>query len=128
MVRKKDSGDLYAMKSLTKEMLIKRNQVGRTKAENRILRQVDHPFVVGLRFAFQNESKVFLVLNYVNGGDLFAHLQNFRRFSIDMVRLYGAEMVLAFEHLHKNGIVYRDLKPENILMGSDGTPFRFGMP
>eukprot|EP00294_Goniomonas_avonlea_P006280 CAMPEP_0114559828 /NCGR_PEP_ID=MMETSP0114-20121206/11128_1 /TAXON_ID=31324 /ORGANISM="Goniomonas sp, Strain m" /LENGTH=462 /DNA_ID=CAMNT_0001745321 /DNA_START=12 /DNA_END=1400 /DNA_ORIENTATION=+ len=120
LVRKKDTKDLFAMKILSKEMLIRRNQVGRTKAENRILRSVDHPYVVGLRYAFQAETKLYLVLDYVNGGDLFTHLQNFRRFPLEQGRLYAAEMVLAFEHLHGLGVVYRDLKPENILMGADG--------
>merc|ERR1711959_394233 len=120
LVRKKDSKRLFAMKILSKDMIVRRNQIDRTKAENRILRAVEHPFIVGLKYAFQAETKLYLVLDYVNGGDLFTHLQNLRRFTIDQVRLYGAEMVLAFEHLHKVGIVYRDLKPENILMGHDG--------
>lgn len=120
LVRKKDSGALYAMKILAKDMLIKRNQVARTKAESRILRAVEHPFVVGLKFGFQTDTKLYLVLDYVNGGDLFVHLQHRRRFTAEQARLYTAEMVLAFEHLHELGIAYRDLKPENILMGCDG--------
>jgi serine/threonine protein kinase len=120
LVRKKGTQDLYAMKILSKDMLIKRNQVQRTHAENRILRKVEHPFLVGLKFGFQTESKLYLVMDYINGGDLFAHLQNRRRFTVDQTRLYAAEMVLAFEHLHREAIVYRDLKPENILMGADG--------
>jgi len=108
------------MKILAKDMLIKRNQVARTKAESRILRAVEHPFVVGLKFGFQSDTKLYLVLDYVNGGDLFVHLQHRRRFTHEQARLYTAEMVLAFEHLHSQGIAYRDLKPENILMGTDG--------
>merc|ERR1712137_1264398 len=94
LVRKKDTQQLYAMKILAKDMLIKRNQVQRTQAENRILRAVEHPFLVGLKFAFQTESKLYLVLPYVNGGDLFVHLQNKRRFPVEQARLYAAEMVL----------------------------------
>jgi serine/threonine protein kinase len=120
LVRKKDTGRRYAMKILSKDMIIRRNQVDRTKAENRILRAVDHPYVVGLKFAFQAETKLYLVLDFVSGGDMFTHLQSQRRFNAEQVRLYAAEMVLAFEHLHRVGIVYRDLKPENILMGADG--------
>jgi len=120
LVKKKEGGQLFALKILSKEMLIRRNQVQRTKAENQILQQLDHPFLVGLKFAFQSGSKLYLVMDYVNGGDLFTHLQAVRRFDTERCRLYAAEMVLAFEHLHSLGIVYRDLKPENILMGSDG--------
>lgn len=115
LVRKKDNSALYAMKILSKDMLIRRNQVGRTKAENRILRAVQHPFVVGLQFAFPAETKLYLVMDYVNGGDLFTHLQNLRRFSLDQARLYAAEMVLAFEHLHSLDVVYRyALRPSTL--------------
>uniref|UniRef100_A0A7S3GEJ1 non-specific serine/threonine protein kinase n=1 Tax=Palpitomonas bilix TaxID=652834 RepID=A0A7S3GEJ1_9EUKA len=120
LVKMKATGELYAMKILNKEMLIRRNQVERTKAENKVLRQVAHPFMVGLKFAFQSPEKLYLILDYVNGGDLFAHLQKQRRFPLEQVRLYAAEMVTAFEHLHSQGIVYRDLKPENILLNFDG--------
>jgi serine/threonine protein kinase len=120
LVQKKSDGQLYAMKILSKDMIVKRKQVDRTKAENRILRKIDHPYLVGMKYAFQAETKLYLILDYVNGGDMFGHLQLVKRFNVDQVRLYAAEMVLAFEHLHTLNIVYRDLKPENVLVCFDG--------
>ena len=120
LVQKKSDGQLYAMKILSKDMIVKRKQVDRTKAENRILRKIDHPYLVGMKYAFQAETKLYLILDYVNGGDMFGHLQLVKRFNVDQVRLYAAELVLAFEHLHTLNIVYRDLKPENVLVCFDG--------
>jgi serine/threonine protein kinase len=120
LVQKKSDGQLYAMKILSKDMILRRKQVGRTQSENRILRKIDHPYLVGMKYAFQAETKLYLVLDYVNGGDMFGHLQQVKRFNVDQVRLYAAEMVLAFEHLHSLNIVYRDLKPENVLVCYDG--------
>jgi RAC serine/threonine-protein kinase len=120
LVQKKSDKKLYAMKILSKDMILRRKQVGRTQSENRILRKIDHPYLVGMKYAFQAETKLYLVLDYVNGGDLFGHLQTVKRFNVDQVRLYAAEMVLAFEHLHSLNIVYRDLKPENVLVCFDG--------
>jgi serine/threonine protein kinase len=119
-VRKKDSGMIYAMKILRKDAIIARNQVRNAKAERAILQKMDHPFLVGLKFAFQTDDKLYLVLDYVNGGELFFHLQKERRFAEDRVRLYAAEIVLGLGFLHSKDIVYRDLKPENILLDSDG--------
>ena len=120
LVQKKSDRKLYAMKILSKDMILKKRQVGRTQSENRILRKIDHPYLVGMKYAFQAETKLYLILDYVNGGDMFGHLQMVKRFNVDQVRLYAAEMVLAFEHLHSLNIVYRDLKPENVLVCFDG--------
>ncbi|KAG8468279.1 hypothetical protein KFE25_013362 [Diacronema lutheri] len=120
LVSKKDSGHLYAMKVLKKEALVKRNQVQHTKAERRILRTCDSPFIVRMHFAFQSADKLYLVLDYLPGGELFYHLKRERRFEEERVQLYAAELVLAIQHLHDRNIVYRDLKPENVLLDSDG--------
>lgn len=119
-VKKKDTGEIFAMKVLHKDAVIARNQLEHTKAERHILQAVQHPFLVGLRFAFQSEQKLYMVLDYLNGGELFFHLKKSARFSEERARLYAAEIVLALGHLHSLGIVYRDLKPENILLDKDG--------
>jgi len=119
-VRKKDTGQVYAMKILRKDAIIARNQVRNAKSERAILQKMQHPFLVGLKFAFQTEDKLYLVLDYVNGGELFFHLQKERRFSEERVRLYAAEIVLGLGFLHGTNIIYRDLKPENILLDQDG--------
>lgn len=119
-VRKKDDGRIYAMKVLRKEAIIARKQVAHTMAERNILQKVQHPFIVSLHFAFQTEAKLYMILDYVNGGELFFHLKKEGKFSEARVRLYAAEIALALQHLHSMAIVYRDLKPENILLDADG--------
>jgi len=119
-VKKKDTGKIYAMKVLQKEAIIHRNQVIHTRSEKSILQQVQHPFIVGLHYAFQTRDKLYMILDYVNGGELFFHLKHEGKFSESRVKFYTAEISLALAHLHKLGIVYRDLKPENILLDCDG--------
>lgn len=95
-------------------------QVEHTKAERSILESIDHPNLVKLRYAFQSPSKLYLVLDYMTGGELFFHLKQARRFKEDRAKFYAAEIALGLGHLHANGIIYRDLKPENILMDGEG--------
>ncbi|CAG8507996.1 10205_t:CDS:2 [Diversispora eburnea] len=120
-VRKKDTNRIYAMKVLQKQDLIERREVEHTLSEKNILIQAGQcPFLVGLKFSFQTKSHLYLVTDFMNGGELFWHLQNEVRLSEDRAKFYAAEIVLALEHLHRNGIVYRDLKPENILLDANG--------
>jgi len=119
-VRKKDDGKIYAMKVLRKEAIIARKQVTHTKAEKSILQKIQHPFIVQLHYAFQTKDKLYMILDYINGGELFFHLKKEGRFQENRVRFYAAEIVCALSHLHSLGIVYRDLKPENILLNSEG--------
>eukprot|EP00300_Choanocystis_sp_HF-7_P030227 c39009_g1_i1.p1 GENE.c39009_g1_i1~~c39009_g1_i1.p1 ORF type:complete len:476 (-),score=150.64 c39009_g1_i1:177-1604(-) len=120
LVCKRDTQQVYAMKVLRKEAIIAGNQIDHTKAERSILQEVNHPFIVNLHFAFQTEGKLYLILDYVRGGELFFQLKREGLFSEERVRLYTAEIVLALEHLHSKNIVYRDLKPENLLLDEDG--------
>lgn len=119
-VRKKDNGKVYAIKILQKAAIIGRNQVEHTKAERHILETMQHPFLMTLRFAFQSKEKLYLVLDYFQGGELFFHLKDQRRFAEDVARIYVAEIAMAFGHLHKHDMIYRDLKPENILLSNEG--------
>jgi serine/threonine protein kinase len=119
-VRKKDTGQIYAMKVLKKKKLIEEGEVEHTKTEKNILMNNHHPFLVNLKFSFQTDLKIYFVIDYVNGGELFFHLKREKRFSEDKVRFYAAEITLALEHLHSLGIIYRDLKPENVLLESSG--------
>jgi len=119
-VKKKDTGKIYAMKVLDKKHILEHNEVEHTLAEKHILQQIHHPFLVNLNFSFQTEDKLYFILDFVNGGELFFHLQREKKFSEERVRFYGAEILLALEHLHNNGIIYRDLKPENILLTNEG--------
>jgi len=107
------------MKVLTKASLKVRDRQ-RTKMERDILAQITHPFIVKLHYAYQTEGKVYLVLDFLRGGDLFTRLSKEVMFTERDVQFYLAELSLALDHLHSLGIVYRDLKPENILLDSDG--------
>lgn len=114
-----DAGSLYAMKVLRKAKLRFRDRL-RSKKERDILVDVQHPFIVKLNYAFQTEGKLFLVLDFVRGGDLFTRLNSEVMFTEEDVKFYLAESLLALTHLHSLGIIYRDLKPENILLDEEG--------
>ncbi|KAK9754846.1 Protein kinase C terminal domain [Popillia japonica] len=114
-----DAGTLYAMKVLKKATLKVRDR-HRTKMERNILVDVEHPFIVKLHYAFQTEGKLYLILDFLRGGDLFSRLSKEVMFTEEDVKFYLAELALALNHLHYLGIIYRDLKPENVLLDSDG--------
>lgn len=120
LVQHKQSGNTYAMKMLKKEELKKRNQVEHTMAERRILEKIRHPFIVSLQFSFQSKEKLYFVLDYCPGGELFFYLQNIGRFKEKTACFYASNILLGIEELHRNDIIYRDLKPENVLIGYDG--------
>lgn len=122
-VKKKDNGRIYAMKILSKKLIVKKKEIAHTIGERNILVRTSaaaSPFIVGLKFSFQTPMDLYLVTDYMSGGELFWHLQKEGRFSEDRAKFYIAELVLALEHLHDNDIVYRDLKPENILLDANG--------
>uniref|UniRef100_A0A7S3GC72 non-specific serine/threonine protein kinase n=1 Tax=Palpitomonas bilix TaxID=652834 RepID=A0A7S3GC72_9EUKA len=119
-VRKKDDQKVYAMKMLKKSEVYRRKQVEHTKVERDILCSCTHPFLVRLHYSFQTHDKLYLVMDYVNGGELYYHLRNAGRFPEHLAKFYIAEVVLGLDYLHSRNIIYRDLKPENILLDSDG--------
>lgn len=119
-VRKRDTLEIYAMKVVRKDKIVEKNHAEYMKAERDILTKIDHPFVVQLRYSFQTKYRLYLVLDFVNGGHLFFQLYHHGLFREDLARVYAAEIVSAVSHLHANGIMHRDLKPENILLDVDG--------
>ncbi|PKK70134.1 kinase-like protein [Rhizophagus irregularis] len=120
LARKKTTGDLYAIKILKKVDMVRKNMVNHVLAERRVLSLSRTPFVVKLYYAFQSQDYLYLVMEYLIGGDLSSLLQNFERFEEEMAKMYTAEVVLALEYLHNNGITHRDLKPDNMLITSEG--------
>jgi len=116
-----DRGKIFAMKVLKKATIVRNpKDTAHTKAERNILEAVKHPFIVDLLYAFQTKGKLYLILEYLSGGELFMHLEREGVFMEDTACFYVAEITLALEHLHRQGIIYRDLKPENILLDSGG--------
>ncbi|XP_040994122.1 phototropin-1-like isoform X3 [Juglans microcarpa x Juglans regia] len=116
------SGLNFAMKAMDKSVMLNRNKVHRACAERQILDMLDHPFLPTLYASFQTKTHVCLITDYCPGGELFLLLerQPTKVLKEDAVRFYAAELIIALEYLHFQGIIYRDLKPENVLLQSDG--------
>uniref|UniRef100_A0A7N8YKD7 non-specific serine/threonine protein kinase n=1 Tax=Mastacembelus armatus TaxID=205130 RepID=A0A7N8YKD7_9TELE len=115
------SGKIFAMKVLKKAMIVRNaKDTAHTKAERNILEEVKHPFIVDLIYAFQTGGKLYLILEYLSGGELFMQLEREGIFMEDTACFYLAEISMALGHLHQKGIIYRDLKPENIMLSSQG--------
>ncbi|TKR59848.1 hypothetical protein L596_029461 [Steinernema carpocapsae] len=113
-----DTGKLYAMKVQKKiANPYKQHQV---LQERLVMGQISHPFIVSLHYAFQTPAKLYMVMEFVRGGDMWSAMDRRGRFTDREVRFYAAELTLALEELHSRGYVYRDIKPDNVLLGVDG--------
>ena len=108
LVRHKKTDKLYAMKVLKKAMIREKKQVEHTKTERRVLERIKHPFIVRMKYAFGDREKLYFVLDYCHGGELFFYLTNLRRFKEDAARFYAANVLLALKKLHELDIVYRE--------------------
>jgi len=123
LVKQRTTGRLYAQKQFKKASLVLHKKlVEQTKTERQVLESVNrHPFVVKLFYAFQDQEKLYLILEYGMGGELFTHLTTEKMFTEPVAAFYMAEMLLAISHLHNDlGVIYRDLKPENCLLDAEG--------
>jgi serine/threonine protein kinase len=120
LVRDIQDQRLYAMKILKKKKIKQFNNETHTKAEREILERLSFPFIMKLRYAFQTTERLYLVTDFMQGGEIYTHLKNEGRFEESKAIFYICEIILAIGFLHKNSIIYRDLKPENILLDRDG--------
>ncbi|GFT66749.1 ribosomal protein S6 kinase beta-1 [Nephila pilipes] len=116
----KDAGKLFAMKVINKDKIQCQKDMAHMKAERNILQKIRHPFIVDFYYAFQTDHKLYLILEFLIGGDLFTLLEKKLMLSEDSARFYLGEIILALQHLHKEDIIYRDLKPENVLLDARG--------
>jgi serine/threonine protein kinase len=110
----------FALKIMKKSEVVRLKQVEHIKNEKEILCDVNHPFIVVLYHAFQDERNLYMLLEYIIGGELFTHLRKAGKFTNDHTRFYAAQIVMALQYLHNDSIVYRDLKPENLLLDLTG--------
>ena len=108
------------LKVMSKRLLIELNQIEHVLNEREVLSKIDHPNVVKFFGTFQDDDFLYIMMEYVPGGEVFSHLRTLHHFDLDVVRFYAGEILLVFEELHKHRIVFRDLKPENLLFDSEG--------
>ena len=120
LVEKIDTKENYAMKVLRKEKIMGQNLLKYAMAERNVLSVTNHPFIVKLHFAFQTNTKLFLIMEYCAGGDLSKHLYFEKRFSEERAKFYLCEVLLGLEYLHKRDIIFRDLKPDNVVLDEKG--------
>ncbi|XP_077835775.1 protein kinase C zeta type isoform X3 [Macaca mulatta] len=121
LVRLKKNDQIYAMKVVKKELVHDDEDIDWVQTEKHVFEQASsNPFLVGLHSCFQTTSRLFLVIEYVNGGDLMFHMQRQRKLPEEHARFYAAEICIALNFLHERGIIYRDLKLDNVLLDADG--------
>ena len=121
LVRYKKNKNIYAMKELSKSKIKINKQEEHSKSERDLMIELTSPFIVNIKFAFQDETKLYIVSEFLQGGDMFYHMHHSTiNFTESTVKFYIIELILAIEFLHENNVIYRDLKPENILMSSEG--------
>ncbi|KAJ3013974.1 camp-dependent protein kinase catalytic subunit [Thoreauomyces humboldtii] len=119
LVKRNIDGKLFALKSMRKDNVVKMQQVQHVQNERHLMENIRNPFLVGLEATFQDSQHIFMIIDYMPGGDLFGQIQKLGHFDESLARFYATEVAMALSYLHSENIVYRDLKPENVLL--DGT-------
>lgn len=120
LVKHKVTSQYCALKILKKNEILRLKQVEHTLSEASLLQEIEHPFIINLLKGFMDDDRLYLLMEYVVGGELFSHLRKAGKFPNDVSKFYSAEVILAFEYLHTRDIIYRDLKPENLLLDGEG--------
>ncbi|VBB86874.1 Putative cAMP-dependent protein kinase [Podospora comata] len=120
LVQSRHNQRFYAVKVLKKQQVVKMKQIEHTNDERKMLAEVKHPFLITLWGTFQDSKNLYMVMDFVEGGELFSLLRKSGRFPNPVAKFYAAEVTLALEYLHARNIIYRDLKPENLLLDRHG--------
>ena len=121
LVRYIKNKTIYAMKELSKTKIKLNKQEEHSKSERDLMVTLSSPFIVNIKLAFQDENKLYIVSEFLQGGDMFFHMHHSTiNLTESTVKFYIIELILALEFLHENNVIYRDLKPENILMDTEG--------
>nr|GEV29293.1 serine/threonine-protein kinase tricorner-like [Tanacetum cinerariifolium] len=118
--REKTTSNVYAMKKLKKSEMLRRGQVEHVKAERNLLAEVDSNCIVKLYCSFQDEEYLYLIMEYLPGGDMMTLLMRKDTLTEDEARFYVGETVLAIESIHKHNYIHRDIKPDNLLLDKFG--------
>ncbi|XP_054282463.1 cAMP-dependent protein kinase catalytic subunit alpha-like [Macrosteles quadrilineatus] len=120
LIKHKDNTVYYAMKAIEKEKVVKCKAVSHIKSEKLILKSISFPLAVYLIYSFKDNSYIYMVMPFVEGGELYSHLKDLGHFTENQAKFFMSQVILAIEYLHYMDVIYRDLKPENILIDHTG--------
>ncbi|KNC99781.1 AGC/PKA protein kinase [Spizellomyces punctatus DAOM BR117] len=120
LVKRHMDGRLFALKSMRKDRVVHMRQVQHVQNERHLMEKIHNPFLVGLEATFQDSGHIYMIIEYMPGGDLFSQIRRYAYFEEPVARFYASEVAMALSYLHSENIIYRDLKPENVLLDADG--------
>ena len=116
----KKTKETFALKEMSKRKIINKKNQKSVINEMLLLKRLYHPFIVNMHYAFQDNDNLYLVIDFLSGGDLRYHCSRYRTFSEEQTRFFISCIILGLEHIHKNNIIHRDIKPENLVLDEKG--------
>ena len=119
-VQHKETKNSYALKVMSKLKIIDKKSIKSIKSELELLSNMNSPYIVNIHFAFQDKENLYLVMDFLSGGDLRFHISRHKKFSEEQTRFFICGLILALEYIHSNNIIHRDIKPENLVLEKNG--------